>query len=235
VRRLLPHGPAEVEDLWPVYALPRAPHVRAGFVASVDGAVVVDGSSRPLSGPADREVFRTLRATSDVVLVGAGTARSEDYGPVRLPEPLRRRRLEAGMPERPALAVVSRSLRLEAAHRLLEDAGAPLLLLTTSGAAVPDGLPPHAEVVRCGDDDVDPVQALAALRGRGLDRVLCEGGPQLLHALLAADLVDELCLTTSPVLVGGAQGLVPAEVRARLRLLSLLEHDGELLARWSLR
>jgi riboflavin biosynthesis pyrimidine reductase len=100
---------------------------------------------------------------------------------------------------------------------------------------VPDGLPPHAEVVRCGDDDVDPVQALAALRGRGLDRVLCEGGPQLLHALLAADLVDELCLTTSPVLVGGAPGLVPAEVRARLRLLSLVEHDGELLARWSLR
>jgi riboflavin biosynthesis pyrimidine reductase len=231
VRRLLPDGPAVVEDLWPLYDLPAAPHLRAGFVLSV--AVAVDGSSRPLSGPADRAVFRVLRAVSDVVLVGAGTARDEDYGPVRLRKDLVRRRREQGRPDQPALAVVTRSLRLGASARLFSDPSSPLLLLAPASAEPPAGLPPHVEVVSCGDGDVEPARVLAALHARGHLRVLCEGGPRLLRDLLAAGLVDELCLTTSPQLAGGGPALLPDAVRADLRLEHLLEEDGELLARWS--
>ncbi|HWG93425.1 MAG TPA: dihydrofolate reductase family protein [Mycobacteriales bacterium] len=134
MRRLLPDGPAEVDDLWPLYALPEQPHVRAGFVLSVDGAVAVDGSSRPLSGSADKAVFRVLRGVSDVVLVGAGTARDEDYGPVRLRDDLVSRRRAEGRPANPVLAVVSRSLRLDPASRLLQDGGSPLLLLAPASS-----------------------------------------------------------------------------------------------------
>jgi 5-amino-6-(5-phosphoribosylamino)uracil reductase len=229
VRQLLPAHADDVEDLWDLYALPDAPHVRAGFVLSVDGAIAVGGSSRPLSGAADRAALRTLRAVSDVVLVGAGTAREEDYGRVPLPEPLRRRRLEAGRAERPALAVATRSGDLDPASRLLADPEQRVLVLTAG--PVPEDLPDHVEVVVA-----DGARAVvAALHDRGLRRVHCEGGPELLSALLADDVVDELCLTTSPQLVGGGPGLLTTPAPAALRLLSLLEDDGTLLARWSLR
>ncbi|MCW2605463.1 MAG: bifunctional deaminase-reductase domain protein, partial [Frankiales bacterium] len=60
------------------------PYVRGGMLQSADGTVAHDGSSRPLQRPGDLLVFRTLRQVADVVLVGAGTARDEDYGPVVL-------------------------------------------------------------------------------------------------------------------------------------------------------
>jgi riboflavin biosynthesis pyrimidine reductase len=234
MRLLLPEArEVDDDDLWSLYALPDAPSSRAGFVASVDGAVAVDGSSRPLSGPADRAVFRTLRAVSDVVLVGAGTAREEDYGPVPLPEALRRRRSGEGRPPRPALAVASRSLDLDPSARLFSEPSQRLLLLAPSSARAPRGLPEHVEVVRVDDG---PAGLVRALQDRGLPRVLCEGGPDLLGGLLADGGVDELCLTTAPLLVGGAPGLLPAALPApaAARLVSLLEDDGVLLARWAL-
>lgn len=236
MRVLVPPGP-DVDDLWPLYALPERPHVRAGFVVSVDGAVAVEGTSRPLSGDADRAALRTLRAVSDVVLVGAGTARREDYGPVPLPEDLRRRRLDEGRQERPALAVVTRTLDLDPAGRLLADPERPVLVLAPHGVEPPRPLPAAADVVRCGDGEVDLGAALRALHDRGLVRVHCEGGPQLLAGLLAADLVDELCLTTSPLLVGAGPPLLPQRLESplRARLAGLVEADGVLLARWSLR
>lgn len=229
MRQLLPPPGREVEDLWPLYALPPAEHVRAGFVASVDGVVAVDGRSGPLSCPTDRAALRTLRAAADVVLVGAGTARQEDYGPVLLPADLRRRRADEGRPERPALAVVTRTFHLDPASRLLADPAQRVLVITS--APPPAGLAGHVEVVPAeGGADV-----VRALHGRGLPRVLCEGGPQLLTALLADDVVDELCLTTSPALAGTGPQLLTASLSRPLRLLSLVEDAGTLLARWSLR
>lgn len=237
MRRLLPAPSVELDDLWPLYALPSAPHLRVGFVTSLDGAVVLDGSSRALSSPADRVALRTLRAVGDVVLVGAGTARQEDYGPVPLPADLRQRRADEGRPERPAVAVATRSMRLDPAARLLSDPQHRVLLLAPERAVAPAGLPGHVEVVRAGRDELDLAGALAALHERGLPRVLCEGGPTLLQGLAGAGLVDELCLTTSGLLVGGAPGLLPAPLPGPLaaRLVSLVEADGALLARWSLR
>ena len=77
-----------------------------------------------------------------------------------------------------------------------------------------------ADVVVAGDDEVDLPLGMAALHDRGLRRLLCEGGPTLLTALLRAGLVDELCLTTAPVLLGAAPTLLvealPAPVDLRL-------------------
>jgi len=90
-------------------------------------------------------------------------------------------------------------------------------------------------VLEVGEDGVDPRAAVEALASRGLRRVLTEGGPSLLGRWLDAGVVDELCLTTSPVLVGGDAGRVvtgPALEPAGWRLGHLLEDEGTLLGRW---
>ncbi|MHC5908099.1 dihydrofolate reductase family protein, partial [Streptomyces sp. S6] len=75
-----------------------------------------------------------------------------------------------------------------------------------------------------------------ALAGRGLTRLLTEGGPRLLGQFVAAGVLDELCLALSPVLTaGGAQRITdgpPVEVPARFALTSLLEEDGFLFGRY---
>jgi riboflavin biosynthesis pyrimidine reductase len=239
MRQLLPSaGGAQLTDgdLFDVYAVGRPDHVRAGMVTSLDGAVAVDGRSGGLGSPGDHRVFSVLRATTDVVLVGAGTARTERYGPVDLPPDLQRRRLSSGRTPRPALAVVTASMDLDAGSRLFEDPDQRVLVLAPAVRGARE-LPGHVEPVAVGDEKVDPVRVVGELAARGLSQVLCEGGPRLLGTLLAAALVDELCLTTSPQLVGGSPGLLPvalAEV-AGARLHSLVEDDGVLLSRWSLR
>jgi riboflavin biosynthesis pyrimidine reductase len=212
VRRLLPPpaagSPVEV-DLDDVYAWPRV-CVRGLMVTSVDGAAELDGSSEALSGPADRRVLSVLRGTCDVVLVGAATVRAEGWRPPRPTEARRAWRRRHGLPEVPAYAVVSRS------------------------AELPEGRSEGEVLVLSGSPD----EVLTDLRERGLTRVLCEGGPSWLAAVAEAGLLDELCLTTSPRLSGpGRLRLLEGEawVGSRsMRLVSLLEDDGWLFARWAL-
>lgn len=238
MRQLLPPG-GELHDdgLIAMYAVPPGPHVRAGFAASVDGAVAVDGRSGGLSSPADKVVFPVLRAASDVVLVGAGTARAEGYGPVQLPEHLRGVRARQGRTPRPALAVVTASGRLDPASRLFQDPEQWVLVLMPESRVGRRPLPAHVEQVAVGDTVVDPGRMLSELGARGLHRVLCEGGPHLLGTLLEADLVDELCLTLSPLLVGDGPWLLPAALPSPrpTRVTSLIQSGGVLLSRWSLR
>lgn len=226
MQQLLPPS-ASHPDLDALYLHP--PAVRLGMVASVDGAAVLDGRSEGLSGDADKQVFRALRRAADVVLVGAGTARAERYRPVVVAEEHRARRASRGQAPAPRIAVVTTGRGLPAdAPLLVQDSG--LLLLTTG----PVTAPPHVEVVAV--DGLPGV--LAALHERGLTRVLCEGGPALAGGLLAAGLVDELCVTTSPLLAGGdgARLVAGAPESARpLQLVSLLQDDGVLLARWKVR
>jgi len=201
--------------------------VRGGMVLSADGGAVHAGTSRGLSTPADRAVFRALRAVCDLVLVGAGTARAEAYGPVQLSAEQRAWRTARGRSPVPALAVVTRSTQLP--EPLLEAA-----TVVTCARAPHAGLP---GAVVSGSDAVDLAGALDQLADRDFRHVLCEGGPALLGALVGEGLLDELCTTLSPHLVGRAPGLLDAPLPAvlPLRLLHLIEQDGSVLLRWSLR
>ena len=214
-------------DLVDAYAAGPGRLVRGGMVLSADGAAAHDGTSRTLSTPADRAAFRALRAVCDVVLVGAGTARAEAYGPLPLAGPLRAWREARGLPGVPALAVVSRRLDLPA--ELVRAA-----VVVTCASAPHEGLP---DVVVAGRDEVDLAGALDQLADRGLAHVLCEGGPALLGDLVAADLLDELCATVTPLLAGHGPTLLARALPGPvpLTLLSLIESDGSLLLRWGLR
>lgn len=183
-----------LDELIGFYAQPPK-GLRANMIFSADGAAGFAGRAGPLSDPVDQALVRELRGFADVVLVGAGTARAEGYGPVRL---------AAWPPGRtpPPIAVVSQSGRLP--ESLFADPTQRPILVTSARAA--RGLAPsddgRRDVLIAGDDTVDIPGVVARLHARGLHRILCEGGPTLLDALTAADLVDEMCVTVAPRLAG---------------------------------
>jgi riboflavin biosynthesis pyrimidine reductase len=217
------------------------PRVRANFVASVDGSATAAGRTRDLGGPADLLVFDLLRQLSDVVVVGAGTVRDEGYGPMRLGDEAVAWRREAGLPDHPTFAVVSGRLGLDPTSAVFADAPVRPLVLTHDEAprAARARLDEVADVVSCGRDRVDPCLLVRALVERGLPQIHTEGGPVLLGDLVAADVVDELCLTVSPNLEGGAgPRIVAAREAMALRGLALdhvLLSDDMLLTKWSRR
>lgn len=214
------------------------PTLRVNFVTSLDGSATVKGLSGGLGGPADKLVFDTLRRLADVVLVGAGTARSEGYGAMRLPDADEQWRVEHGLAAQPAFALVSGRLDLDPTSDIFTKAPVRPLVLTSASAPsdARAALGAVAEVVSCGDDHVEPQRIVDALVGRGLPQILCEGGPSLFGTFIAADLVDELCLTVSPLLEGGAGIRIShgeSEAARRMRLVHVLESDGLLLTRYA--
>lgn len=173
--------------------------LRANMIFSADGAAAFAGRAGPLSCPADFQLLLALRAYADVVLVGAGTARAENYGPVRLRPEHREQRRELGLgDEPPPIAVVSQSGRLP--DSIFGSSTTPLLVTSARGAR--ESHESRCEVLTAGDDTVDLGAAVTQLRKHGMTRILCEGGPTLLDELVAADLVDELCVTMAPRLAG---------------------------------
>jgi 5-amino-6-(5-phosphoribosylamino)uracil reductase len=238
VRRLLPE-PTDLDEaaLVEAYRVPEGRHLRVNFIASLDGAVTVDGRSEGLGSPGDRRIFQVLRALGDVVLVGHGTAATEGYGPVTADSAVGRLRSSIGRPATAPIAVVSKRASLDPASRLVTDAVSPTILVTC--ASSDDGrrealAAAGVVVLVCGDDEVDLPLALDRLAALGHEHVLCEGGPSLFRDALAAGLVDELDLSIAPALVGAEHKLVsglPGVVRLDLR--QLLEEDGMLFGRYA--
>lgn len=195
--------------------------VRGNAIASLDGGATTDGTSGGLGGPGDRRLFALLRELADVVLVGAGTARAESYSGARMSVSQRQRRREHGQGEVPPIALVTRTGLLDHSLPVLTDTEVQPLVLTCSRAiaGARARLGSTAEVIDCSGPDPEAVDlgvALAALSARGLNRVLAEGGPSLLGDLIATDLLDELCLTAAPLLVGGSSVRIAAGTGAAL-------------------
>ncbi|KOV68217.1 diaminohydroxyphosphoribosylaminopyrimidine reductase [Streptomyces sp. AS58] len=213
--------------------------LRGNMVTTLDGAAQHQGRSQPISNATDMRIFGTLRALADVVVVGAETVRQEGYRPARARAGFEDLRAAAGQPPAPAIAVVSARLDLDFALPLFTSPLTPTLILT--GAAAPADRIAAAEkagarVLIAGDGvGVEPARAVRALAELGHTRLLTEGGPRLLGQFVAAGVLDELCLTISPMLAAGdAQRITggpSVAVPQRLALVSLLEEDGFLFAR----
>jgi riboflavin biosynthesis pyrimidine reductase len=219
---------------------PARPWVRANMVASADGAASLAGRSAGLSSDADRQVFSVLRSLADVILVGAGTARAEKYRAVTPAEAWPE--LRAGRTATPPIAVITRSLDLDPGSPLLNTAPADARTIVLTTGRAPAGrradMARHADVAVTGHDSVSAPAAISALAERGHRCVLVEGGPHLLGEIAAAGLLDELCLTLSPLLAGGQAGRILAgaadvpQAQAGLELAHLLVDDGYLFCRY---
>jgi riboflavin biosynthesis pyrimidine reductase len=225
--------------------------VRANFISSLDGAATADGRSGVLGGAGDRAVFRLMRELADVVVVGAGTVRIETYSGAQLGVAQRQRRHARGQRELPPIAIVTRSANLDHDLPVFTQTEVPPLLLTTHNAVadarsrfagladVYDCSAPDAGGVNPAADTggVDLAVALRTLAGLGLTRVLTEGGPSLLGAFIHEGLLDELCLTIAPTVVGGWSKRISdghGELMARLQRRHVLSDDeGYLYTRYS--
>jgi riboflavin biosynthesis pyrimidine reductase len=189
-------------------APPDRPWLIVNMIATVDGAAAdARGLTGDLGGPADKAVFGALRGVADIVVAGAGTVIAENYGPSRPTARVVDLRVARGQRPRPRIAVVTRSLAIDPDHRLFREAGdeaRPLVLTTArSDPGRRRALEAVADVHTAGDEHVDWHAAMAVLGSLGARVVLCEGGPRTNAALVARDLVDEMCLTVAPDLVAG--------------------------------
>ena len=215
---------------------PERPWVMLCMITSVDGSVSVQGRSGPLGGPVDWAVLSALRGCADAIVVGAGTARSEDYGPPSAAAEVRERRLARGQEAVPLLAVVSGGGELDPAARLF--AGPERIRLYLAGAAPASrrkSLAAVADVRTAGDRTADATAITADLAAEDRSLILLEGGPRLNAAFAAADLIDEFCITRSPLLAPGGPGMIegatPGAGRG-VQLDRLLVADGMTFARY---
>ncbi|MFB4308975.1 pyrimidine reductase family protein [Actinomadura sp. GTD37] len=236
--RTLSPEPGEV-DLAERYAYPAgATWVRANMVASLDGAAQRDERSGGLGNAADRRLFLLLRGLADVVVVGAGTVRAEGYGPVRPSAGWGG--VREGRPPVPPIAIVSRTLDLDFDAPIFTAAEVPTIVLAPA-AADPVRLKAareRADVIVAGHDSLDFTAAVGELAARGHRRLLCEGGPGVLAEVVAAGLLDELCLTLSPMLLAGNPARIlngpPAPVPPEMTLAHALQDEEFLFLRYTL-
>jgi riboflavin biosynthesis pyrimidine reductase len=198
--RLIPGGasPLDLDDdtsqaiLDEYYRPPSDEWVRLNLVGSVDGSAAgSDGTSDSLSNPIDRRVLRTLRGLADAVVVGAASVRSEGYH----------------VPRTAALAVVTGSGDLSGHRIITTGQRGPLLVVCPPSAAATarrtlGGAAAHIIEVPAEGTQLSPHNILRALADGGYRSIVCEGGPSLAAQFVAAGVLDEICLTTSPVIGG---------------------------------
>jgi riboflavin biosynthesis pyrimidine reductase len=207
--------------------------VRGNMIASLDGGATANGKAGGLAGAGDRSMFGLMRHSADVILVGAATVRVENYSGAQVPLAARHARQGRGQAEVPPIAVVTRAGGLDPSARLFTRTEVPPLILTStrSVADTRSRLGAVAEVIDASGPDpdtADPTVVLKILAERGLFRVLTEGGPLLLGSLIENELLDELCLTIAPILVGGASKRTATgvgNVHTKMRRTHLLSDD----------
>jgi 5-amino-6-(5-phosphoribosylamino)uracil reductase len=189
------------------------------MVASLDGSTVVDGRSAGLSSSNDSGVLLQLRSVADLIVVGAGTARGEGYGP----------------PSKPGqrIGVVTASGSIDASSELFSS-GRGFVITTESAPPQPAGV----DVIRAGRGEVDLAAALSMIPTLcpRCEFVQVEGGATLNGALASADLFDELNLTTSPILAGGIGPRLTTgadDVTQRFELAQLaIDEQSFVFSRW---
>lgn len=238
LRRLCPEpaGPVEAYD---AYGDVPGRWLRVNMVMSADGSATdEEGWTDRLGGAADFRIFRALRALADGIVVGGATIRSGKVGPHRLAPRLRARRGRGPA----AMVVVSRSLEFDWALPIFTAARTPTVVVTCEAGlrAAPAGVPVRGKLdtVVAGDTEIDLSAAVRELRERlGLEHLLCEGGPVLAAGLVAAGLVDELCLSVAPTVLGAGPHtplLAALPGRREMTLTGVYADEGVVFLRYRL-
>jgi 2,5-diamino-6-(ribosylamino)-4(3H)-pyrimidinone 5'-phosphate reductase len=160
-----------------------------------------------ISGPEDFERVDRLRAESDAVMVGVGTVLADDPGLTVDDPALQEQRTERGEPANPARVMADSRIRTPPDAAVLDEAAESYLLV--SEAAPTDFVSQMenagATVIVAGEDRVDLPDALAHLESDGVERLMVEGGGELIFSLFESGLVDRLSVYVGPVVIGGRE------------------------------
>jgi len=214
-------------------------HVHVNAAASLDGKL----SSRRreqvrISGDDDFARVDEIRAAADAVAVGVGTVLADDPHLTLDAPDLVAAREDRGDPPHPARVVADSRARTPTDARILDDAATTYVLVSEAAPDARRGAleAAGAELVVAGAERVSLPDALDALEARGVDRLMVEGGGELIFSLFEADLVDELTLYVGSMVIGGrdaptladGEGFVTDFPRLSLRDVERVD-DGVLL------
>lgn len=214
------------------------PFLSLKLASSFDGRIATaSGESQWITGVQARRMVHAMRASHDGVLVGGGTARTDD--PLLTVRGL-------GMPQQPVRIVMSSQIDLPLNGQLARTAKEIPIWICHAKDADPSLTDAWkslgATLLSCDtgfDRQIDPTLALGALGGQGLTRIFCEGGGALAASLLTAGLVDELVGFTAGIGLGsearpalGPTGLERLADAPRFRLVESRAAGGDLMHRW---
>jgi riboflavin-specific deaminase-like protein len=225
---------------WADLAPDDRPYLALNMVSSADGKAAVEGRTRALSSETDRAIFHNLRTQADAIMAGAGTIRTERYGPIVKTDELRAKREREGLDPNPLAVIVSGRLHIPVDVPLLQDPDSRVVILTQSDDEL-SGHRAQVQYLRSGPGTFDIRPLMEQLRQEhGVRSVLCEGGPTLNASLLPYGLVDELFLTVAPSLAGGEDALTivagaPLPDMVELELVWAMEDTSELYLRYRVR
>jgi len=173
------------------------PFVTLKLAGTLDGRIATAaGESQWITGPEARRDVHMMRARHDAVMVGAGTVRADD--PMLTVRAL-------GLARQPVRVVMSRAMKISSECQLAQTAAdVPVWLCHGKGAEVGAWTAKGAISLPCATvaGQVDPRAAMAALAGKGITRVFCEGGGMLAASLLHAGMVDQLVVYTAGSAIG---------------------------------
>lgn len=211
---------------------PNRPWIGLNMVTSLDGRAQRDGTADGIGDRADRRLMRLLRVPYDAVAIGVGTLRAVD-GWTDLPPDLAEVRRVAGRSPQPLGVLIAGSTPISTDRRWFTTDQPRLVVVGRDGPQQVEG----AEVLVAPTPHPEPEWVARALRERGIDAVLLEGGPTVNARFHAAGLIDELYWTVGPWLFGG-DGLPilaasPATANPRsASLISAHRHGEELFLRY---
>ena len=207
------------------------PYIVMNVAMSVDGKISTVLRERlRFSSPEDWALMDEIRAQADAILVGARTIRAEDP-PVRIKSrEYREARRSRGQSPHPLSIILSRSLDLPLDGRYFRNQHVSRLIVTTEDV-MQDAIQrvaAHTEICQIGHGSVDIEELCAHLKTRGVDRLLVEGGGDVNMAFLRENLMDEIYVTVSPVVIGGSNAPTPVDGEGftadHLPALALIDH-----------
>lgn len=178
-------------------------HVLVNAAMSADGKLASHRREQlRISGDADFDRVDRIRAESDAIMVGVGTVLADDPSLTRFDRDHRDEHGLSGVPSR----VVADSEGRTPPDAAILDGDAPTHVLTAKEASS-DRLDQFrntgANTIVAGDERVDLTAALSELEREGVERLMVEGGGELIFSLFAAGLVDALSVYVGSLIIGG--------------------------------
>jgi 2,5-diamino-6-(ribosylamino)-4(3H)-pyrimidinone 5'-phosphate reductase len=217
-------------------------HVVVNAAMSADGKLSHrEREQVAISGPDDFDRVDRVRAESDAVAVGVGTVLADDpHLTLDDPERVAARR-DGGQSGHPARVVADSRGRTPTDARIIDNAATTYLLVSDAapGDRVDALRDAGAEIIAAGERRVDLQAAFDALAARGVDRVMVEGGGELVFSLFDAGLVDELTVFVGPTVIGGREAPTLADGEGlvddfpALSLSGVERVDDGVLLRWT--